>query len=316
MLARIAAPARRADHPRDHADLRHPRARLRLDARRGEGRPRAPAARRRRSSTRTPASRTTTCATTSSTSGSRSPTRAGLASSACEGTLDVLQRADRRRVDPPAADAEAVQDQHEPGDGGRHRGARRRRSRPRRRASSSAALRRPRHRRDPRHCRATCRSSPEPYDAGRRASSGMTVERPARRTCEGMVERRLLRRVAAILFHRRAGFSANGMGVWKVPEDQILEIGPRMAAVPRHLATATSARPTRTGPTRSSRWPTAARRRSATRSSTRSPTQFARDRGPRDALLLDRVQEDPPALLHRRLTRVGARARGRLTGPP
>src|SRR5207247_9299126 len=29
----------------------------------------------------------------------------------------------------------------------------------------------------------------------------------------GMRERRLLRRVAAILFHRRAGFSANGMGV-------------------------------------------------------------------------------------------------------
>jgi siroheme decarboxylase len=45
-----------------------------------------------------------------------------------------------------------------------------------------------------------------------------------------MQERRLLRRVAAILFHRRAGFSANGMGVWKVPDDQIMEIGPRMAA--------------------------------------------------------------------------------------
>ena len=48
---------------------------------------------------------------------------------------------------------------------------------------------------------------------------------------EGMIERRLLRRVAAILYHRRAGFSANGMGVWKVPEDQIAELGPRMAAV-------------------------------------------------------------------------------------
>jgi DNA-binding Lrp family transcriptional regulator len=47
----------------------------------------------------------------------------------------------------------------------------------------------------------------------------------------GMQERRLLRRVAAILFHRRAGFSANGMGVWKVPDEQILDIGPRMAAV-------------------------------------------------------------------------------------
>jgi siroheme decarboxylase len=46
----------------------------------------------------------------------------------------------------------------------------------------------------------------------------------------GMQERRLLRRVAAILFHRRAGFSANGMGVWKVPEEQVMDLGPRMAA--------------------------------------------------------------------------------------
>src|ERR1700751_2431169 len=46
----------------------------------------------------------------------------------------------------------------------------------------------------------------------------------------GMQERRLLRRVAAILFHRRAGFSANGMGVWKVPDERILELGTRMAA--------------------------------------------------------------------------------------
>jgi DNA-binding Lrp family transcriptional regulator len=47
---------------------------------------------------------------------------------------------------------------------------------------------------------------------------------------ESMRERRALRRVAAILFHRRAGFSANGMGVWKVPEERIPEIGPRMAS--------------------------------------------------------------------------------------
>ena len=47
----------------------------------------------------------------------------------------------------------------------------------------------------------------------------------------GMVDRKLLRRVAAILYHRRAGFSANGMGVWRVPEDRIAEVGARMAAV-------------------------------------------------------------------------------------
>jgi siroheme decarboxylase len=45
-----------------------------------------------------------------------------------------------------------------------------------------------------------------------------------------MVDRKILRRVAAILYHRRAGFSANGMGVWKVPEDEILEVGGRMAS--------------------------------------------------------------------------------------
>ncbi len=47
----------------------------------------------------------------------------------------------------------------------------------------------------------------------------------------GMRERGLLRRVAAILYHRRAGFSANGMGVWKVPDEQIHEIGRQMAAI-------------------------------------------------------------------------------------
>lgn len=39
-----------------------------------------------------------------------------------------------------------------------------------------------------------------------------------------------LRRIAAILAHRRAGFVANGMAVWKVPEDRVLEVGPVMAS--------------------------------------------------------------------------------------
>jgi DNA-binding Lrp family transcriptional regulator len=43
-------------------------------------------------------------------------------------------------------------------------------------------------------------------------------------------ERGGLRRVAAILYHRRAGFSANGMGVWAVPADEVLDTGKRMAA--------------------------------------------------------------------------------------
>jgi DNA-binding Lrp family transcriptional regulator len=69
----------------------------------------------------------------------------------------------------------------------------------------------------------------EPYAAAA-SEMGLTQERFLDHLA-GMQERGLLRRVAAILFHRRAGFSANGMGVWQVPEEQIFEIGCRMAAV-------------------------------------------------------------------------------------
>ncbi|HVS99607.1 MAG TPA: Lrp/AsnC family transcriptional regulator [Solirubrobacterales bacterium] len=67
-----------------------------------------------------------------------------------------------------------------------------------------------------------------PYDEAA-AAVGLSTEELLDHLA-AMVDRKILRRVAAILFHRRAGFSANGMGVWKVPEDQILEIGGRMAA--------------------------------------------------------------------------------------
>ena len=69
---------------------------------------------------------------------------------------------------------------------------------------------------------------PEPY-----APAAERLEIPQEQLLahlEQMCERRLLRRVAAILYHRRAGFSANGMGVWKVPEERIMELGPRMAS--------------------------------------------------------------------------------------
>jgi len=68
-----------------------------------------------------------------------------------------------------------------------------------------------------------------PYDAAAE-EAGMSTE-DFLSHLGGMVDRKLLRRVAAILFHRRAGFSANGMGVWRVPEERILEAGARMAAV-------------------------------------------------------------------------------------
>ena len=69
---------------------------------------------------------------------------------------------------------------------------------------------------------------PEPY-----APAAALLEISQTRLLEhldGMQQRRLLRRVAAILFHRRAGFSANGMGVWKVPDERIMELGMRMAS--------------------------------------------------------------------------------------
>jgi len=69
----------------------------------------------------------------------------------------------------------------------------------------------------------------EPY-APAAAALGMSDERFLNHLAR-MQERGLLRRVAAILFHRRAGFSANGMGVWKVPEQDIFEVGCKMAAV-------------------------------------------------------------------------------------
>lgn len=45
-----------------------------------------------------------------------------------------------------------------------------------------------------------------------------------------LVERGFMRRMAAILYHRRAGFRANGMGVWAVPEDDVVDIGEEMAS--------------------------------------------------------------------------------------
>jgi siroheme decarboxylase len=68
-----------------------------------------------------------------------------------------------------------------------------------------------------------------PYDA---AAAAMEISTEALlEHLRGMVERKLLRRVAAILYHRRAGFSANGMGVWRVSEERVAEVGSRMATV-------------------------------------------------------------------------------------
>ena len=43
-------------------------------------------------------------------------------------------------------------------------------------------------------------------------------------------ERKLMRRFAAVMNHREAGFKANAMAVWAVPEDRLNEVGPTMAS--------------------------------------------------------------------------------------
>lgn len=42
-------------------------------------------------------------------------------------------------------------------------------------------------------------------------------------------DRKLMRRFAAVMNHRNAGFKANAMGVWAVPDDRLEELGPAMA---------------------------------------------------------------------------------------
>jgi DNA-binding Lrp family transcriptional regulator len=79
-----------------------------------------------------------------------------------------------------------------------------------------------------RHLQGDMPVTPEPY-APAAAAIGVDPGRMLDHLAS-MRQRGALRRVAAILYHRRAGFSANGMGVWRVPEERVLELGPRMAA--------------------------------------------------------------------------------------
>jgi DNA-binding Lrp family transcriptional regulator len=59
--------------------------------------------------------------------------------------------------------------------------------------------------------------------------AGVTVERLIE-VLGDLKEKGALRRVAAVLFHRRMGFRANGMGVWQVPEERVEEVGPIMGS--------------------------------------------------------------------------------------
>jgi siroheme decarboxylase len=58
---------------------------------------------------------------------------------------------------------------------------------------------------------------------------GMT-EQEVLDAAQGFVDRGYMRRFAAVLFHRHAGYTANAMAVWVVPEEKVGEYGPAMAA--------------------------------------------------------------------------------------
>jgi siroheme decarboxylase len=72
------------------------------------------------------------------------------------------------------------------------------------------------------------RTVAEPF-AGPAGRAGLTVAELLDRA-HGFQETGQMRRFAAVLYHRSAGFVYNGMGVWKVPDERVDDIGQAMAA--------------------------------------------------------------------------------------
>jgi DNA-binding Lrp family transcriptional regulator len=89
--------------------------------------------------------------------------------------------------------------------------------------------------------------------------------------------RKIMRRFSAVLYHRKAGFRANAMGVWKVPEDRIEEVGDAFA----HYQAVSHCYQRPIYEDWPSPWSTAAAWRSARRSSTRWPPRRASPSGSR-----------------------------------
>ena len=69
-----------------------------------------------------------------------------------------------------------------------------------------------------------------PFD-GMAKTLGITTQELFRRAAD-FQERRLMRRYSAVLHHRRSGFRANAMIVWKVPPERSEEVGMTMAQHP------------------------------------------------------------------------------------
>ncbi len=211
---------------------------------------------------------------------------------------------DRRRVDPPAADAEAVQDPHGPRDGGRHRRAhdgRRGRRADGARPDRALAKRTSTSSRPPRarwRCAREPTSRPPSGSAsGRRGPAPARVAARARRAAPRGRDplpppRRLLGQR-----HGRLG-RAGGRDPRHRPAD---------GRLPRHLALLPAPDLRGLAVLRLHDGPRALEggvRRGAGRD-----RRVDRHRRARDAVLEHRVQEGPDALLHRRLQALGRGAR-------
>jgi DNA-binding Lrp family transcriptional regulator len=71
---------------------------------------------------------------------------------------------------------------------------------------------------------------PRPFE-GAAAELGVTTERLLE-TTRDLDRRGVLRRFSAVLKHRKAGFTANGMACWVIPEERIAQAGAAAAACP------------------------------------------------------------------------------------
>ena len=174
VLKRVQELHRPPHHPPGHPDLRHARARLRLDARRRQGRPRAPVAGgedRQLAPGREPQL-------------PAQPRLQHVVHDRGRGGLEARPAghpgppagAHRRGVDPPASDAQALQDPHGPRARGRDRRPGPGRGRRGAGRARAPALRRVRPRRHPCHPGRPAGVA-EPYVARRAASSGSASTR-------------------------------------------------------------------------------------------------------------------------------------------
>lgn len=70
--------------------------------------------------------------------------------------------------------------------------------------------------------------APRPFDT-LGAGHGLSGDRLIA-LAQDFIDRRLMRRFAAVLRHRQAGFRANAMGVWVCPEERLEDVGQTMAS--------------------------------------------------------------------------------------